>query len=383
MAGRGLFGSKKGRPRKFVELERFWRDPNFYNAIIYGTPRSGKSVLLANMINHFMGQKFTILMNDVAKGYDVISSTPRSEILMFFSENLPNIKGVRIFVPKNCQIIIKDHEYELIQISSYNQLFKALKPDKLNIISIDNFILNPASRARFWALFFIEIINRSKRYQLNLPFLACLDQIHHLFPSHAQKHTGRTGMIQNDSATWFATFLQDSSGSGIKVIATSHGITMCRKSVRQNFNFKFFKNLSEDVGQAVPRIRPAQNLIATLPINSTYVVDDRGYGDVFANIPNVTYKPSSVFYQGDYINDPYWLLKSDRAELVETGADRYLITKINQERRGWQVAMLILLGYSDPAIARKLRISSKTVQRDKSRIEDNSIFRKAKQKFLD
>ena len=317
-----ILGGVKRRIKRTIDLDGFWYDPRLFNAIIYGSPRSGKTVLLANMVNIHKGLGFLCFINDCAKGYDLKQKRPKSEILMYFSDQLEFInKKIRIFTPPRCYVDIPNHDYESVEVNSYEELFSNMKKDRLNIISFDSFVLPPLAFARFYALFSIELLYRSKRSELYTPILCVVDQINHVFPSSALRFSGIAGSIQDKASNWFSRFLTDCSGSGIRMVATSHGITMVKKVVRMNFHWKFFKQFTEDVTLAVSRIRPAQKLIESLAVNEVYATDDQAWGDVIPDIPDVPYEPADVYYQGEFIKDPYWLLESQYQHLVLTPSE--------------------------------------------------------------
>ena len=86
-----FLGRKKKVTKRMVELDRFYYDTRMFNAIIYGTPRSGKSVLLMNLLNIFHGLGYNCVVNDCAKGFDLKTGKPKSEILGWFSDVLEHI----------------------------------------------------------------------------------------------------------------------------------------------------------------------------------------------------------------------------------------------------------------------------------------------------
>lgn len=317
-----MLGGKKRPPKRMVRLDQFFYDPRLFNAIVYGSPRSGKTVLLANMVNIHKGLGFNVFINDCAKGYDLKQKRPKSEILMYFSDQLEYInKKIRIFTPPGCYVDIPNYNYESVEVNSYEELFSNMKPDKLNIISFDSFVLLPLAFSRFYALFSIELLFRSKRAELYTPVLGVVDQINHIFPSQALRFSGMAGAMQDKASNYFARFLMDCSGSGIRMIASSHGITMVKKVIRMNMHYKFFKQFNEDITLAVSRIRPMQKRIESLAINEAYVSDDQAWGDLIPDIPDVPYEPVDVFYTGKFIRDPYWMLDSEFRTQVLTPAE--------------------------------------------------------------
>ncbi len=356
-----LRGTKKKRTA-FVKLHEFYVAQNMHNGIVYGQPRTGKTVFVVDMLDDFKGMNFTCFINDVAKGFDIKTKQPRSEILLFFSKDLKHIKDVRVFVPPGCKVDIEDTTFELIEIDSYGKLFENLKPDKLNVLCFETFILHPLALARFWALFAIELLFRSKSYSLNLPIFGVIDQINHVFPSRAMKMAGQAGKLQDTASNWFARFLMDSSGSGIKIVGTSHGITQVKKSIRTSFQWKFFKTFTDDVSVAVKRISPAQGVIQTLDLNCVYATNDQNWGDVFEGIPNITYASKAVHYRGNRIIDRHWMLHSDYQELVMTQAEiQKLEGNSSPDVIKWELGSLYLAGYTCKSIARIYNISVGTV----------------------
>lgn len=354
------FFDKKRKSRRFIDLDLWWDDPRMFNGIIYALPRSGKTVLLHNMINTYMGKGFTCFLNDCAKGYDLQERKPKSEILMLFSEDLENIPRIRVFVPINCKVKIPSQDFELIQVESYDEIFNNMDPKALSVLSFDSFVLPPLAYARFWALFGIELLFRSKQDKITTPVFGGFDQINHIFPSRALRFSGEAGQAQAHAANWFAKFLMDCSGSGVKVVGTSHGITMVKMTVRNQFHWKWFKTFTEDVSKAVDRIKPAQKLIATLPIDTAYVTDDRSWGDIVSGIPNIPYTPDPVYYQGDHIKDRCWELESAYSYLVPAPKQKNGETDVKPMLL--LVGCMHLLGMSQNTIAHTLNKSRSTVR---------------------
>lgn len=368
-----ILGLSSGEKRdSFIDLDRWWE--TMHNGIIYGQSGAGKTVLAFNMLNTYLAKGFNNFVNDLGKGYDPQKRIPTSEILMLFSEDMTHVKGVRAFVPPGCTIVMPEQDIDVIEVSSYEEIFRELTPRKVNVISFDSFILSPLAISRFWALLAIEILTRSKRYAFTLPLIGIIDQINHCFPSSALKYSGRAGSAQDEASNYFARFLMDCRGTGIKLVATSHDITQVKVPVRVSFQWKWFKAFTSDVSNAVPRIKPAQGLISTLDPDEAYATDDKSWGDLVPGIPNIRVESSPVYYKGAHVIDPFWALESQYAPLLELSYETYMARRIEYERRRWQIASLYLLGHSYREIADQVGVNDDTVRKNLNRCREHDYY---------
>jgi len=324
MSKRSSFLTKRKKPKSFVDLPLLFTGSQAFSVIIYGKSRSGKTVHLVNLMDTFIGSKHYNFINDCAKGYSYEAREPRSELLMFFSDSLSHIKGMRIITPPECSVYMENVDgYKIYSVSSYEEIFDIIQKGGpyVNVIAVDSFLLSPLARARFWALFCIELKARifpDRKKETPLPMVGALDQINLIFPSKALRLGGIGGHIQSKSANWFADFMYNAAGSGLRILATSHGITQVKKPIRDAFLWKFFKTFSGDVEPVAKRMTPIRRYIERLEKNEAYILDDGNMGDFYKGIPNVEYEPGPVYYEGNRIIKELWMLESDYKTLVLT-----------------------------------------------------------------
>lgn len=366
------FLTKRKKPKSFVDLPFLFTGSQAFSVIIYGKSRSGKTVQLASLMDDFIGSKHYNFINDCAKGYSYEAREPRSELLMFFSDSLSHIKGMRIITPPDCSVHMENVDgYKVYSVSSYEEIFNIIQKGGpyINVIAVDSFLLSPLAKARFWALFCIELKARifpDRKKRTPLPLAGALDQINLIFPSKALRLGGIGGHIQSKAANWFADFMYNAAGSGLRMLATSHGITHVKKPIRDAFLWKIFKNFSGDIEPVAKRAVPIRKYIERLEKDEAYILDDGNMGDFYKGVPNVEYEPGPVYYEGERIMTELWTLESDYKELVLTPAEKRGQAGDSEElqKRRFIEGTLFILGYTYDELAILIGKSRKTVEKD-------------------
>lgn len=372
------FLTKSYKPKSYVDADFFYTGDQAFSAIIYGKSRSGKTVQLVGKMDTFIGLGHYNFVNDCAKGYSYKDREPRSELLMWSSPDLQNIKGARLIVPPGCNIHIDNQKlakrYKVYQAASYGDIFKIIARggSNINVVCIDSFLLSPMAKARFWALFVIELRTRifpDREKHSPLPLIGALDQINYIFPSSAVPIVKK---IQGLASGWFATFMTDAAGSGVRMLATSHRIKGVNKSVRDAFLWKYFKTFGGDLEDVSKKANTVRGLVSKLEPSELFVIDDGNMNDFYNNVPNITYDICPVYYEGERIEDDLWMLDSRHQIRVMTPNEINML-KVNKPSI-WERRVRIAIGYSTgksyDELAAEESISRKTVENDLKKIRE-------------
>ncbi len=113
------------------------------------------------------------------------------------------------------------------------RVWSLLKKDRINVICIKPFILNPTVHARIFTKIFKQLIVLAHNYEMETPISIFADEFHRLAPSKGNavdlKIMGLGGWIQEN--------IELLRSMHIRFIVSTHGWTKIRAGVRSSFNW--------------------------------------------------------------------------------------------------------------------------------------------------
>lgn len=214
------------------------------HCLVQGFTGGGKTNLLHWLVSGFMSARSlcpsseweTLVWFDRGKS---------SEILQ-----LCKLGPVRLLVPEGCGMELnffnEDEEIfdiEQVYFSNPGQIWSSLDRDRINIICIQRFLIDPSKFAPVVAKIFKSLILDSFDYKIHpansdinimLPRLTIfLDEINNLAPSKGQG----TGTREEATAgAWIQQNIEQLRSQNIRLIGSVHGWRKVRPGVRSSFN---------------------------------------------------------------------------------------------------------------------------------------------------
>jgi hypothetical protein len=260
---------KKQHERAKIELQQFLDTPGTHG-IVYGVTGSGKTTQLLWILDKILKRKEIILWRDVFKNNEM-------GVLGAFN-------SLRVFVPESCNLKIKNplSSYEVVEISDYNTLFKELKKDKINVVSVDFYFRKRVQKLEFWSLFFEELVNRAVMKKLHVPMALFFDEFNQLAPSrHQVSEKGQASLT-----SWISQNLEALRATKTRILAAAHGQTKLEKSIRDSFLIHFYKRTMGRVYDDLYVLRKVAKRIENLRIDQCIVLTAGKYYSNPMHVPD-------------------------------------------------------------------------------------------------
>ncbi|WOF15999.1 hypothetical protein F1737_04415 [Methanoplanus sp. FWC-SCC4] len=206
-----------------------------------GSTGTGKTNFLFWLVDMFRehAPNEAIVWFDIGKAqYNPKTNESGNEILTL----LYYFGAVRIITMTGCDVrIVSEREYdvEYVHVDNPEMIWKYCKPDRLNIVSFDPFILNDVIHASVLAKVFERLIWLANRGWLWRPMAIFYDEFHNVCPSqgHGIYEDRKAAAIQKKTNNQFKKNLQKLRSTGVRFVASTHQWTQLYKSVRLSFEW--------------------------------------------------------------------------------------------------------------------------------------------------
>lgn len=167
-----------------------------------------------------------------------------SEILQ-----LSKIAPLRLLVPEGCNMEITffsdedpKNDIEQVHFSTPPQIWHNLDRDKINVVCIQRFLLDPSKFSPVVAKIFKSLILDSFNYKIHPyncdnsqmlpPITIFIDEINNLAPSKGQ---GTGTREEAQAGAWIQQNIEQLRSQGIRIIGSVHGWRKVRPGVRSSF----------------------------------------------------------------------------------------------------------------------------------------------------
>lgn len=201
-----------------------------------------------NLLNWLVQGFFYSRSNTEAANWDTIVWFDRgksSEILQ-----LAKIAPLRLIIPEGCQVEVNlfdgedstINDIEQVHFSTPGQIWHILDRDRINIICIQRFLIDPSKFSAIVAKIFKSLIVDSFNYNihpLNVPqnillprITIFIDEINNLAPSKGQ---GSGSREEAQAGAWIQQNIEQLRSQGIRLIGSVHGWRKVRPGVRSSF----------------------------------------------------------------------------------------------------------------------------------------------------
>jgi len=243
-------------------ITRFVKNPG-QHLLELGSTGTGKTNFLYWLIDLFKeyAPREALVWFDIGKAqYNQYTGESGNEILTL----LYYFGAVRIITLTGCDVKIiseQDYDIEYIHVDNPQMIWKYCKPDRLNIVSIDPFILDDVTHASVLAVIFERLVWLANRGWIHRPLAVIYDEIHNVCPSqgHGIYEDRKASAIQKKTNNQFKKNLQKLRSTGIRFISTTHQWTQLYKPVRLSFEWlvprrrTLFANDAPDLARFNPR----------------------------------------------------------------------------------------------------------------------------------
>lgn len=217
--------------------------------------RPGKHVLVQGYTGGGKTNLLTWLMNGFLTARS--SAPPESwETLVWFDRGksseilqLAKLAPVRLIIPEGCSVEINLfdeeenlHDIEQVHFSNPSQVWRALDRDRINIICIQRFLIDPSKFAPVVGKIFKTLILDSFNYRIHpkntspkimLPRITIfIDEINNLAPSKGQ---GSGSREESSAGAWIQQNIEQLRSQNIRLIGSVHGWRKVRPGVRSSF----------------------------------------------------------------------------------------------------------------------------------------------------
>lgn len=208
----------------------------------------------------YTGAGKTNLMNWLVQGFfhsRTLAPSSQWETIVWFDRGksseiltLAKIAPLRLIIPEGCNIEVNlfdetdpsIYEIEQVHFSTPTQVWHILDRDKINVICIQRFLLDPSKFSAIVAKIFKSLILDSFNYNihpLNTPSSCLLpritifiDEINNLAPSKGQ---GAGSREEAQAGAWIQQNIEQLRSQGIRLIGSVHGWRKVRPGVRSSF----------------------------------------------------------------------------------------------------------------------------------------------------
>jgi len=230
----------------------YWQRRIFEDILL----KPGKHVL----IQGYTGAGKTNVLNWLANGFLMArNKTPSEqwETLVWFDRGksseilqLAKFAPLRLIMPEGCEMEIQFfneedetiNDIEQVHFSNPSQIWRALDRDRINIICIQRFLVDPSKFAPVVGKIFKSLILESFNYKIHpfntnpsimLPRITIfIDEINNLAPSKGQ---GSGSREENSAGAWIQHNIEQLRSQNIRLIGSVHGWRKVRPGVRSSF----------------------------------------------------------------------------------------------------------------------------------------------------
>lgn len=217
--------------------------------------KPGKHIL----IQGYTGAGKTNLLNWLADGFlRIRNNTPSEqwETLVWFDRGksseilqLAKIAPLRLIIPEGCEMEIQFfnedeslYDIEQVHFSNPSQIWRSLDRDRINVICIQRFLIDPSKFAPVVGKIFKSLILDSFNYQIHpyntnpnimLPRITIfIDEINNLAPSKGQ---GSGTKEESTAGAWIQQNIEQLRSQNIRLVGSVHGWRKVRPGVRSTF----------------------------------------------------------------------------------------------------------------------------------------------------
>lgn len=163
---------------------------------------------------------------------------------------LSKFAPLRLLVPEGCSMELnffseEDPVYDIeqVQFSNPSQIWRALDRDRINVICIQRFLIDPSKFSQVVGKIFKTLILDSFNYEIHpknsapsilLPRITIfIDEINNIAPSKGQ---GSGTREESNAGAWIQQNIEQLRSQNIRLIGSVHGWRKVRPGVRSSFN---------------------------------------------------------------------------------------------------------------------------------------------------
>lgn len=206
-----------------------------------GTGKTQFFYWLVDMFRHYAPYE-ALVWFDIGKGqYDPSTKQSGNELLTllyyFGDVRIITLEGTQIHIDSDKHL--GDVEEVFIPPESPGMIWQHIKPDRLNIISIDPFVEDDILYADIFGQIFTRLIFLANRGKVYRPMTIFYDEFHNVCPAGGMSAAGsrKAAFTQNKVNGLMKKNIQKLRSTGIRFIGTSHQWTQLYKPVRMSFEW--------------------------------------------------------------------------------------------------------------------------------------------------
>ncbi len=210
---------ESGWIRKFTY--EFFEKPGEH-LIEVGITGSGKTQFLYWVVNGLVnrGSQETIVWFDTGKSSEMLT--------------LAQFRPLNVIIPAGTEIRIEGIDCKIQEFKSVKEIWcNLLDKDRINVVCIEPYVLEPAIYTKFFKDLFKELILLAHEEAIPVPMSIIVDEFHRIAPSKGNaldfKQFAMGAIIQHN--------IERLRSLRIRFICTTHGWSKIRAGVRNSFNW--------------------------------------------------------------------------------------------------------------------------------------------------
>ncbi len=277
------------------------------HVLIIGRPGSGKTQGMYWVTEGILceGHHETIVWFDTGKSSEILTLATLHPVTV----HMPKHKGLSIEI----QGKRPDLDIEVREIQDLSQVWKALIPDRINVICFEPFVLDPEMYTIVVKELFYSLIHMAHNYEIVTPLTIFYDEFHRIAPSRQQGFSSqqeRMGAILQQN-------IERLRSLGIRFAPSTQGWWKLRKGVRDAFDWIIAKrgaNFDHTSEKKLSKfgifesLRTDQCIIIPPSRSFSDIQDLPFYGD--------GKELGRVRYHGVYALDDIWMVKKKREQAI-------------------------------------------------------------------